>query len=107
MRVVFYQTEQGNEPVREWLKVLSKLQRKQIGEDIKTVQYGWPIGMPVVRKLDKDLWETRTIVEHHKMRVMFTLYENNIVLLHGFLKKSMKTPKEDLSIARKRLKEIH
>jgi len=56
LEVVFYRTESGNEPVRAWLQGLSKQDKKTIGGDIKTVQYGWPIGMPVVRKIDPGLW---------------------------------------------------
>jgi len=55
LRVVFYKTATGNEPVRDWLKSLSHDEKKIIGQDVKTVQYGWPLGMPLVRKLDKDL----------------------------------------------------
>jgi len=58
--VLFFRSESGNEPVREWLKTLKKAERKQIGEDIKTIQFGWPIGMPMVRKLDTGLWEVRS-----------------------------------------------
>jgi phage-related protein len=57
LQVVFYQTAAGREPVREWLKSLPTAERKIIGEDIKTVQYGFPLGMPLVRKLKPDLWE--------------------------------------------------
>jgi antitoxin HicB len=56
LEVRFFKTDAGSEPVRDWLRELSAIDRKTIGEDIKTVQFGWPIGMPLVRKLDKDLW---------------------------------------------------
>ena len=59
LQVHFYSSDNGIEPVRDWLKSLSLDSRKTIGEDIKTVQFGWPLGMPVVRKLDRDLWEVR------------------------------------------------
>lgn len=59
LEVHFYATEKGNEPVREWLKSLSVLNKKRIGEDIKTVQFGWPLGMPLVKHLDEDIWEVR------------------------------------------------
>lgn len=106
LHVVFYRSEAGNEPVREWLTALSKEEKKLIGEDIKTVQFGWPIGMPVVRKLDKESWEVRTRLNNRLSRTLFTMYEQNIVLLHGFIKKSRKTPKEDLELAQKRLSDI-
>jgi phage-related protein len=60
LSVHFYATDAGTEPVRDWLKSLPATDRKRIGEDIKTVQYGWPLGMPLVRKMDQHLWEVRT-----------------------------------------------
>ena len=84
MDVLFYRSGSGNEPVREWLKGLAKQDKKVIGEDIKTVQYGWPIGMPVVRKLDNRLWEIRSHLDKRIARVLFTVYSGNMILLHGF-----------------------
>lgn len=104
LEVRFFQTTSKNEPVREWLKALIKDDRRSIGEDIKTAQYGWPLGMPLVRKLEKNLWEVRTPVSNGIARVIFTIIGNQMVLLHGFIKKSQKTPKPDLELARKRLK---
>lgn len=106
LQVVFYKTETGHEPVREWLKSLLKEEKKLIGEDIKTVQFGWPIGMPVVKKLEKGIWEIRTTLNNKISRILFSVYEENIVLLHGFIKKSNKIPKEDLELARKRERDI-
>ena len=102
LEVVFYQTGSGNEPVREWLRRLSKADKRTIGSDIKTVQYGWPIGMPVVRKLDTGLWEIRSRLDQRISRILFTVYDDTMVLLHGFIKKSQKTPKEDLQLAKDR-----
>ena len=106
LQVIFYRTEQGNEPVREWLNSLQKFEKKLIGEDIKTVQYGWPIGMPVVRKLESGLWEVRTYLDHRISRTLFTVVEDNIVLLHGFIKKNQKIALEDLNLARIRMKNV-
>jgi phage-related protein len=103
LRVVFFQTESGTEPVREWLLTLTRDDRKVIGRDIKTVQFGWPLGMPLVRKLDRELWEVRTRLSNRIARVLFTVHQDVIVLLHGFNKKSQKTPMTDLEIARRRL----
>ena len=75
-----------------------------IGEDIKTVQFGWPLGMPLVRKLDKGLWEVRSRLPDRIARVMFTNGGGRMVLLHGFIKKSKKTPMQDLELARTRLR---
>jgi len=103
LQVVFYKTASGNEPVREWLKSLPHNDRKILGEDIKTVQLGWPLGMPLVRKLDVGLWEVRSKLDHRIARVLFTVEKNVMVLLHGFIKKSQKTPVEDLNLAKKRM----
>lgn len=101
--VVFYQTSRGKEPVRDWLKSMAKEDRRTIGEDIKTVQYGWPIGMPVVRKIETKLWEVRSHISSGVARVIFTVADEYMVLLHGFVKKSQKMPKSELETARKRL----
>ncbi|MCK4488043.1 MAG: type II toxin-antitoxin system RelE/ParE family toxin [Desulfobacterales bacterium] len=103
IQVVFYRTETGIEPTREWLKGLSHSDRKIIGEDIKTVQFGWPLGMPLIKKLDTGLWEIRSRLDNRIARVIFTIYEEFIVLLHGFIKKSQKTPTSDLKLAKKRM----
>jgi phage-related protein len=103
LHVVFFKTEAGAEPVRQWLKKLDRKHRKSIGEDIKTVQFGWPLGMPLIRKLEAELWEVRSDLGGRIARVVFTVQDDLMVLLHGFIKKSQKTPIADLSTARKRL----
>ena len=104
--VFFFKSEAGNEPVRDWLKDLSAIERKAIGEDIKTVQFGWPLGMPLVRKMGKDLWEVRIHLQTRIARVLFTVNRNSMVLLHGFIKKSSSTPADDLALAKNRLKQV-
>ena len=106
LRVVFYKTESGKEPVRDWLKSLLREEKKIIGQDIKTVQFGWPLGMPMVRKLDKDLWEVRSGLPNQIARVIFTVNNGVMVLLHGFIKKSQKTPASDLALAKQRLQQL-
>ena len=103
LHVVFYKTDTGKEPVREWLKNLRRNDRKIIGEDIKIIQFGWPLGMPLVKKIDTNLWEVRSNLDDRIARVIFTLHEEFIVLLHGFMKKSQKTPANDLKLARQRM----
>jgi phage-related protein len=105
--VNFYKSESGTEPVRDWLKSMNKEEKKIIGEDIKTVQYGWPLGMPIVKKIEKGLWEIRSNLENTIARIFFTIIADRIILLHGFIKKTMKIPKEDLEIARNRKKRIN
>jgi phage-related protein len=104
LTVAFFRTASGNEPVREWLKSLPREERRIIGEDLKTVQFGWPLGMPLVRKVDKGLWEVRSRLPDRIARVLFTSGEARMVLLHGFIKKSQKTPQEDLQLAKTRLR---
>lgn len=104
--VVFYRTEAGNEPVREWLKSLPREDRKVVGEDIKTAQYGWPLGMPLIRKLERGLWEVRSSINTGIARVLFTVHDNLMILLHGFVKKSQKTPQTELNTARRRLNNL-
>lgn len=102
LAVRFFRTTQGNEPVREWLKELPVAERKAIGDEIRTVQLGWPLGMPVVRKLDSGLWEVRIKLKDRIARVLFTVTDGEAVLLHGFIKKSQKTPAPDLATANAR-----
>lgn len=106
LRVVFFKTSRGNEPVREWLKELKPAEMRTIGEDIKTVQFGFPLGMPLVRKLEPDLWEVRSTLPNRIARVIFTVDHEVMVLLHGFIKKSPKTPLEDYRLARERLAQL-
>jgi phage-related protein len=106
LNVVFYKTEAGKEPVREWLKDMPKEDRQAIGEDIKTAQYGWPLGMPLIRKIERGLWEVRSHIGAGIARVFFTVMEKTMILLHGFVKKSQKTPQDELDTARHRLKNI-
>ncbi len=104
LKVAFYKANSGEEPVRKWLQELGREDKKAIGEEIKTVQFGWPIGMPVVRKLEKDLWEVRVSLVNRIARILFTISDDTMVLLHGFIKKSKKTPANDLKLAKQRLK---
>lgn len=83
LSVRFFCTAGGSEPVREWLKGLDQAERKAIGEEIKTVQFGWPLGMPLVRKMSKDLWEIRVTLPTRIARVFFTVVDDAMVLLHG------------------------
>lgn len=103
----FYRTGQGAEPVRDWLKALGREDRKNIGADIATVEFGWPVGMPTCRPMGSGLWEVRTALDHHRTaRVIFCIHDDRMVLLHGFLKKTEQTSKADLDLAQRRLKEV-
>lgn len=102
LNVRFFCTTSGSEPVREWLCQQDKEVRRLVGTDIKTVQIGWPIGMPVVRKLDDGLWEVRTHIPAGIARTIFTVVGSDMVLLHAFIKKSQKMPAVELATAKKR-----
>ncbi|MEY3139784.1 MAG: hypothetical protein RL298_525 [Pseudomonadota bacterium] len=106
LQVFFYRNSLGNEPVKEWLKKLQPEERKTIGEEIKLVQLGWPIGMPLVRNLRGGLWEIRIRLVNRIARVVFAMFDGNIVLLHGFIKKQQETPKTDLQLSITRLKSL-
>ena len=102
----FFRLDSGREPVREWLKGMPQEHRKIIGEDIKTLQFGWPIGMPLARKMADNLWELRSHISSGIARTFFTVYSRKIVLLHGFVKKTRKTPVNELAIAKRRLTKL-
>lgn len=103
--VIFYRSDNGSEPVREWLLSLSKLDKKKIGADIKTVQFGWPIGMPLVKNMSRGLWEIRVELSFRKIaRILFFMDKDSIILVNGFIKKSQKTPKGEIDLAIRRKK---
>ncbi|MGB5626349.1 MAG: type II toxin-antitoxin system RelE/ParE family toxin [Woeseiaceae bacterium] len=104
--VRFFRLDSDREPVREWLKSMTAEARKTVGEDIKTLQYGWPIGMPLARKMDDGLWELRSSLDRGIARTFFTVHGRKIVLLHGFMKKSQKTPANELALAKRRLRKL-
>ena len=106
LQVYFFKTANNKQPVRDWLKELPVEDRKIIGNDLKTAQFGWPIGMPLIRKLEADLWEVRSRLHNRISRVIFTVEGNQMVLLHSFIKKSQKTPQSDLQLAKQRLKAL-
>jgi phage-related protein len=104
---VFYELPSGRPPVREWLKGLDRSDRKIIGEDIKDVEFAWPIGMPLCRALGRGLWEVRSQITGGRIaRVLFCVTKGRMVLLHGFVKKTQKTPASDLELAWKRMREV-
>jgi len=106
LEVFFFKTETNNEPVRNWLQLQTIEDKKRIGEDIKTVQFGWPLGMPLVRHIDGEIWEIRCRLSGGIARVLFALESNTMILIHGFIKKQQKTPKPDLDLAKIRVKQL-
>lgn len=101
--VFFYKTQLGNQPCRDFLLELDKDNRREVGADIFAVQKGFPLGLPLCRKIESDLWEIRSKISDGICRVFFTVNDNKIILLHGFRKKSKKTPLTELKIAKDRL----
>lgn len=92
--------------MREWLKNLDAEDRKIIGEDIKDVEFSWPIGLPLVRSLGKELWEVRSSLPRGRIaRVLFCIAGHRLILLHGFIKKTQKTPQSEIDLALKRKRE--
>ena len=109
LRATFYAqpgSEPPSQPVRAWLKRLPDEERKEIGADIQSVQFGWPLGLPLVRHLRGDLWEVRSSLNNRIARVIFAVEGNTMYLLHGFIKTTQTTPPPDLALAEKRWKQI-
>ena len=105
--LVFFSTSAGHEPVRDWLKDLPEAERRAIGKDLLRAQWRWPVGMPLCRLMGSGLWEIRTdLPTKRTARVLLCLYQEHLVALHGFIKKTRTTPDEDLGLARKRKKEL-
>jgi phage-related protein len=105
--VVFYRTRGGSEIVRDWLRALDERDRNAIGLDLMRIQFRWPVGMPLCRAMGDGLWEVRTSLPSNRIsRVLFCVVKERILVLHGFIKKTQKTPDEELALARKRKKEF-
>lgn len=104
--VYFFKEDSGKEPVKEWLRGFPVHERKIIGRDIRIVQIDWPIGPPLIKSLGLGLWEVRSRLDNRIVRVIFIFHKGAMILLHGFVKKSQKTPTNDLSLAQKRAKKF-
>jgi phage-related protein len=105
--VVFYRTRGGTEVVRDWLRGLDERDRNAIGQDLMRVQYRWPVGMPLCRPMGEGLWEVRSDLPSNRIaRVLFSVQGDKVLVLHGFIKKTQKTPDADLALARKRRREF-
>ena len=105
--LVFFRTAAGSEPVRDWLKELPEQERRAIGMDLLRAQWGWPAGMPLCRAMGGGLWEIRTdLPTGRTARVLICFHREHLVALHGFIKKTRKTPEDDLALAQKRKREM-
>ena len=105
--VRFCRTEAGGSPVLDWLRGLDKDDRQAIGLDLMRVQFGWPIGRPLVGSLKDGLWEVRSSLPSQRIaRLILCFHDEMLVVLHGFIKKTQKTPADDLALAKRRMKEV-
>src|SRR5579871_2671710 len=103
----FYANARGSKPVREWILSLPVEDRKLVGRDIQKVEFGWPLGMPYCRALGKGLWEVRSdLTDGRIARVIFFIKDGEMVLLHGFEKKTQKTPPREIDLALTRKREV-
>ncbi|MDR2712492.1 MAG: type II toxin-antitoxin system RelE/ParE family toxin, partial [Clostridiales bacterium] len=101
----FYRLDSGREPVREFLLDLGKTDSTIIGNDIKTVERGWPVGMPVCKPLVSGLWQVRSNLSDNRIaRIIFCIHQGKMYLLHGFIKKTIETPKADMDLAKDRMR---
>ena len=107
IEAIFYKLDSGKEPVKEWLIDLDREDRRTVGKDIQKVEFGWPIGMPYSRNLEKGLYEVRSNISNGRIaRVLFCIQGNQMILLHGFIKKTQATPDKEKEIARKRMRGV-
>jgi len=105
--LVFFRTDAGAEPVRDWLRALPKPDRRIVGEGLKQLEYGWPIGMPLCRALGGGLFELRfSLTTRRIARVIVCVFVNELYAIHGFIKKTQKTPEVDLDLARRRKRQL-
>ena len=104
--ISFFREDSGNEPVRKWLFTLTQEERRLIGRDIRVIQLEWPIGTPLVKNISVGLWEIRSKLETRNARIFFMMHSGTIVLLHGFIKKTEKTPPQEINVAKKRILKV-
>ena len=106
LNINFYKTKAGNEPVLEWLREQDADTRKRIGDDLRTVQIGWPLGMPLVGKMGGGIYEVRVGLADGIARLLFFQSGDQLVIVEGFIKKSQKTPPRILDNAKSRKSEF-
>lgn len=107
--VLFYRTAAGNDVIKDWLRAFEKPDRAILGEDLMTVQFGFPMGLPLCRSLGQGLWEVRSSLTGNREARMIFYHDSEaeaLVVLHGFLKKSQKTPRGEIDTALRRKREF-
>jgi len=104
--IIFFKNENGNEPVKKWLKSLDKFERKIIGNDILTVQYSYhlkiPVGMPLIKPIGDGFLEIRSYIKERITRIIFFIWNDKIIIVDGFVKKTEKIPKTHINLIKKR-----
>ena len=104
----FFVAASGKMPVREWILEFESEDRQAIGQDIQKIEFGWPIGMPYCRPLGRGLWEVRSNISSGRIaRTLFCIRDGEMVLLHAFVKKTQKTPPQEVDLAHSRMKELN
>ena len=107
VQLVFYRSDRGNEPVREWLRAMIEDHRLAVGRDLQRAQYRWPVGMPLCRPMGRGLWEIRTSLSNRTIaRVFVCHHEGRLYALHGFIKKTQTTPADELNTALRRQRKV-
>jgi phage-related protein len=105
--LIFFKSSAGREPMRDWLLELGEADRRVIGQDLQRLQYRWPVGMPLARHLADGVWEVRSNLPGGKIgRVLFCAHDGALIALHGFMKKTQKTPPAELNLALTRMRAI-
>ena len=103
----FYIAASGRNPVREWIMDLPLPDRQIVGKDIQKVEFGWPIGRPHCAPLGNGRWEVRSTLDSDRIAWMiFCMGDDQMILLHGFIKKTQKTPQAEMELALRRKREV-
>ena len=104
--LIFFRTDAGNEPVRDWLKGLPEAERQETGQDLLRAQWRWPVGMPLPSDERWTVGDPNRPASQRTARVLLSHYRGHLVALHGFIKKTRAMPDDDLALARKRKQEL-
>jgi len=91
----------------DWLRSLDKDDRHAIRLDLMRVQFGWPIGRPLVGSLKNGLWEVHSSLPSQRIaRLILCFHDRMLVVLHGLIKKTQKMPADDLALAKQRMERL-
>jgi phage-related protein len=103
--VFWRQPASGKQPVLKWLQKLDEEGLRKMSAAMRTVQFGWPLGMPLVRSMGGGLHELRVSLKgKQEARLLFCVHDETIVGLHAFFKTTPATPKGELELAKQRMR---